>query len=315
MIPGDQGQVNSCVAWGIEYGAMGLLENRDRGSSQFENPSNLWATGGMAPMYNYSQTVQGNDGGSSFNDNLAVATTQGNDDQSNYTQGNFDWMSQPTASEQVRASNWVLGSYQNLNSFDAIKAALAAGSPVELGIEVTPAFESNTSGYYPDPNNSDDDSTSLGTHGPVAVGYDSYGLLVENSWGPFWDQGGYVHISWDWLNGSTTDGPTTNLFTAIAIQSLNHYTPPTPPNPTPPPPAPKLTAHPFSVTKNRTATFRFTDARRGVRFQFLNGNKYQSITSPKVFRHLSFRVHTFSVRAIDSHGTSRVTTFTWRVKR
>src|ERR1039458_7970570 len=80
-------------------------------------------------------------------------------------------------------------------------------------------------------------------------------------------------------------------------------------------PAPKLTAHPFSVTKNRTATFRFTDARRGVRFQFLNGNKYQSITSPKVFRHLSFRVHTFSVRAIDSHGTSRVTTFTWRVKR
>src|SRR5450755_205921 len=58
------GQVGSCAAWGTTYTAMGLLENRDRGSSQFENPSNVWGVGGMAPMYAYSQTVVGNDGGS-----------------------------------------------------------------------------------------------------------------------------------------------------------------------------------------------------------------------------------------------------------
>ena len=61
MIPGDQGQVGSCAAWGTTYTAMGLLENRDRGSSQFENPSNIWGVGGMAPMYAYSQTVVGNE--------------------------------------------------------------------------------------------------------------------------------------------------------------------------------------------------------------------------------------------------------------
>ena len=48
---------------------------------------------------------------------------------------------------------------------------------------MTEAFEDTTSGYYPDSDSYYDDYSALGGHAVVAVGYDSDGLIVENSWG------------------------------------------------------------------------------------------------------------------------------------
>ncbi len=137
MIPGNQGQVSSCAAWGTTYTAMGLVENRDRGSSQFENPSNIWSVGGMAPKYAYSQTVQGKDGGSYITDNLDIARRQGIDDRRDYWQGNFDWQTPPTSAERSRAANWKLAAYRSIRTDRAsLEAALAAGEPVVIGIQV-----------------------------------------------------------------------------------------------------------------------------------------------------------------------------------
>jgi C1A family cysteine protease len=231
-VPGDQGQVNACVAWGTAYTAMGVLENMDHYQGLWDNPFNSLPGGGGSAMYVYSQICGGQDNGSRFDDAVAVETAQGDDEQSDYTQGEADWWDQPTAQETTNAANWVLAAGVDIGTDQySIEQAISDGEPVVLGIQVTQAFENNTSGNYPDPNDYyDDDYTSLGGHAPTAVGYDSGGLIVENSWGPNWDNGGYVHISWDWLENTYQDSGEPDLYQAVAMVGMSHVAPaPMPP--------------------------------------------------------------------------------------
>jgi hypothetical protein len=179
-------------------------------------------------MYVYSQTCGGVDNGSYIDDDVAVETSQGDDEHSDYTQGEVDWWDSPTAQETANAKNWRLATGYDIGTDQySIEQAISSGEPVVLGIEVTQAFENNTSGNYPDPNDYvDDDYTSLGGHAPTAVGYDSDGLIVENSWGPKWDNGGYVHISWDWLENTYQDSGQPDLYQAVAMAGIRHVAPP-----------------------------------------------------------------------------------------
>ena len=189
-VPGDQGTVGSCAAWATAYTAMGVLENMDHCQGFWDNSFNALPGGGGSAMYVYSQThLNGGDNGSNLDDDVAVETSQGDDEHSDYTQGEADWWGLPTAQETANAQNWRLATSYDIGTDQySIEQAISNNEPVVLGIEVTQAFENNTSGYYPDPNDYvDDDYTSLGGHGPTAVGYDSDGLIVENSWGPYWD--------------------------------------------------------------------------------------------------------------------------------
>ena len=229
-IPGDQGLVNSCVAWGTAYTAMGVLENMDHNQGLWDNPFDGLPGGGGSAMYVYSQICGGEDNGSYLDDGVAVETSQGVDEDSDYTQGEADWWDPPTAQETANAQNWVLAAGYDIGTDQySIEQAISNNEPVVLAIEVTEAFENNTSGDYPDPNDYfDDDYTALGGHAPTAVGYDSDGLIVENSWGPYWDNGGYVHISWDWLENTYQDSGEPDLTQAVAMVGMSHYYPPAP---------------------------------------------------------------------------------------
>ena len=260
-VPGDQGQVGSCAAWGTAYTAMGVLENMDHAQGFWDNPLDLLPGGGGSAMYVYSQTCGGVDNGSYILDNVAVEISQGDDEQSDYTQGESDWRDQPTAQETANARNWVLAAGHDIGTDQySIEQAISNNEPVVLGIAVTRAFENNTSGNYPDPNNPYDDSHSLGGHAPCAVGYDAGGLIVENSWGPYWDNGGYVHISWAWLEGQSTDSRWPNLNQAVAMVGMSHFaapapTPVTPPvTPPVPPPVPAPAVSGFTPTSGPVGT-------------------------------------------------------------
>ena len=223
-VPGDQGQVNACAAWGTAYTAMGVLENMDHFQGVWDNPFDGLPGGGGSAMYVYSQICGGEDNGSYIDDNVAVETSQGDDEQSDYTQGETDWRDQPTAQETANAQSWVLAAGYDIGTDQySIEQAISGGEPVVLGIQVTQAFENNTSGNYPDPNDyADDDYSSLGGHAPTAVGYDSDGLIVENSWGPYWGNGGYVHITWDWLENTYQDSGQPDLTQAVAMVGMSH---------------------------------------------------------------------------------------------
>ena len=312
-VPGDQGQVDSCGAWATAYTAMGLLENMDHAQGLWDNSFDGLPSGGGSAMYVYSQTCGGADDGSYLDDDVSIETSQGDDEASDYSQGEADWWDLPSAQETANAKNWVLAAGDDIGTDQySIEQAISNDEPVVLGIEVTQAFENNTSGSYPDPNDySDDDYTSLGGHAVTAVGYDTDGLTVENSWGPSWDNGGYVHISWDWLEGTYQDSGEPDLTQAVAMVGMSHCAPaPTPtPTPTSPPPTTTVTGadaswHDSPVTLTLTAT---DPGGPGINYTdySMDGGSWMvgtSLTVPAPANHSNDGIHTVRYSSTDNDG-------------
>jgi C1A family cysteine protease len=192
MPVGDQGQLGSCASWATVYGAMGYWENRDRRVTP----------GGGEPMYVYSQISHGRDNGSTIEQPLAIAKTQGVDTRRDYLQGDFNFTSQPSTHERQSAGHWKDSGYRDMTPTQAnIESALASGKPVVVGINVYYDFWSNqnidVNGVYPmlGPGN----RTYEGDHAVVALGYNPTGLVIENSWGTKWGRRGYATLRWSWV--------------------------------------------------------------------------------------------------------------------
>ncbi|WP_392482302.1 C1 family peptidase [Nostoc sp. C110] len=110
-----------------------------------------------------------------------------------------------------------LGTTEDILLF-RIKAALAAGFPCAFGFTMYYSIEDlNPSGYIPYPVKND---KVKGGHAVVAVGYDDHkvienpdgsrrsqgALLIRNSWGTDWGEGGYGWLPYDYvLEGLTND--------------------------------------------------------------------------------------------------------------
>jgi hypothetical protein len=222
VAPGNQGAVGSCVTWAIDYGMLGWWANY---SGHAGKP--------FAPMYTYSQINGGVDRGSSPISALQVALTQGSDTRADYTQGDYDWSDQPTAAERANAAHYKIKSYTTLfmganqaGSAGLIKNALATNHPVAIVMAVRHGFDV----LGASPSAVDDDITSAirGYHEVLAVGYDSAGLIIENSWGTGWANAGFGRLSWrvvlnDVWEGDTIDGfapltpPTVSTPTATLV--------------------------------------------------------------------------------------------------
>lgn len=80
-----------------------------------------------------------------------------------------------------------------------LKAALAEGAPIIFGATLYQSFESEavrTSGIVPYPDRLE---APIGGHAMLAVGYEGADVIVRNSWGPGWGQGGYCRMPFDYL--------------------------------------------------------------------------------------------------------------------
>ncbi|MFD8324985.1 C1 family peptidase [Streptomyces lydicus] len=193
--PGQQGQVGSCAAWAIDYTAYTILEREQK-----------IAAYPRAPMYTYAQISKGNDNGSSPQQHFKIAMEQGVDSKPHYWQGDFDYTTQPTASERAGAAHWKLSGYTPLHTGRRIKAevkaALAKGEPVVISMRVYNSFfhlnarKAASYTYYPASG-----EQYAGGHGVTVVGYNSKGVRVENSWGPDWGDHGFVNLPWKFLAG------------------------------------------------------------------------------------------------------------------
>jgi len=196
---GNQGAVGSCVSWAIAHGMLGWYLNKAGTPKSF------------APMYLYSQInalgAYGLDGGSYATDAMKVVLSQGNDLRSNYWQGDYDWVTQPTDAERTNAklfkyeglkSSVLFARHPNgggtLDNVNAIKQALAKGQPVAIAFAVRDGFYRMS---YQSPIDNDTTSMSAGYHEVLALGYNDQGLLIQNSWGTGWGLSGYGRLSWN----------------------------------------------------------------------------------------------------------------------
>jgi Papain family cysteine protease len=197
---GDQGSVGSCVAWTIAHSMMGWYATRAGLSPRT-----------FSPMYMYSQINVGEsqlkDLGSHPTYGLAEAVSQGNDSESDYWQGDINWGDPPNASERNNANGFKLTGYTTLFANpsgggsigeDAIKTAIANTQPVAIMLPVRPGFDSLTATNTLD---TDQSGKSRGLHEVLAVGYNSYGLLIQNQWGTGWGSGGYARLAWNVVRG------------------------------------------------------------------------------------------------------------------
>jgi hypothetical protein len=213
--PGDQGQVGSCVTWAIDYALLGWYS---RYSSVIGQP--------FAPMYTYSQINGGVDGGAIPTDALRVAATQGSDTRVHYTQGDYDWSHQPTAAERANAAHFKIKGYTTLfagagqaGATTSVKHALATKHPVAIEMAVRHGFD--YLGASESAVDGDVTSPIRGYHEVLAVGYDSAGVIVQNSWGATWAGDGFGRISWQVVQHDVWEADTIEGFV------------------TPPPPVPR----------------------------------------------------------------------------
>jgi hypothetical protein len=205
MTPGNQGAVNSCVTWAIDYALLGWYS---RYTGLVGAP--------FAPMYTYSQINGGGDWGSEPAAALRLAVAQGNDTRADYPQGDTNWKTLPTSAQHTNAGRFRIKGFTVLfaasnqpGNSTALQQALATNHPVAITLAVRHGFDYLAKGSTA----TDTDTTSAirGNHEVLAVGYDATGLIVENSWGTGWANGGFGRISWtvvqhDVVEAETIDG-------------------------------------------------------------------------------------------------------------
>lgn len=121
-------------------------------------------------------------------------------------------------------------------NLDVIKAQLAAGVPVVVGISAYASFESfsvQQTGVVPMPDVLSEDF--LGGHAVAIVGYDDTTslFLAKNSWGTGWGDEGYLHIPYAYI---LSDELTSEIFaiTPLGAAVIDPSSPPPSAQPTQP---------------------------------------------------------------------------------
>jgi len=171
----------------------------------------------FAPMYTYTQE-RGPQGGSRATDDLDVAQYQGNDTVADYQAhgddpyGNtlgYDTVSfslpKPSTAEQANAKQYMIKGHHSVwAQYDGIGSTAQSLLENELGNNKRPvAIASYLGTNFTMANITKDNPyyttngyRQEGSHEMLALGYDSWGLYVQNSWGQSFGVNGRFWMSW-----------------------------------------------------------------------------------------------------------------------
>lgn len=111
------------------------------------------------------------------------------------------FLTQAPSSELIAKGkqNRIVTGYKTVTTLSAVKKGLADGMPVVLAMRVFSSMGNTPkSGLLPMPTNKD---TFQGGHAVLAVGYDNEKrvIIVRNSWGTNWADGGYFYMPYEYL--------------------------------------------------------------------------------------------------------------------
>jgi len=192
----DQGQLGSCTANAIASGLREyLLINKA-----------TWIALSRLFLYWEERNLEGTvneDSGAEIRDGMKVLNKIGVCPEIDWPYDISTFTNTPTDKMVADATPYKIVEYHRIISLEQLKAALAEGLPVVIGIEVYESFESNTvakTGIVPLPNTSRE--KYLGGHAVLVVGYDDdkKQMIVRNSWGTDWGDKGYFYLPYDYYN-------------------------------------------------------------------------------------------------------------------
>jgi len=197
----DQGQLGSCTANAIVSGLREyLLEQKA-----------AWVALSRLFLYwqerNMEDTVS-EDSGAEIRDGMKVLNQIGVCPEVDWPYDISTFTNPPTDKMVADTAPYKVAEYHRITSLAQLKAALAEGLPVVIGIEVYESFESDdvaSSGVVPMPDTTKEQD--LGGHAVLVVGYDDdkSQLIVRNSWGITWGDLGYFYLPYDYYNKYSSD--------------------------------------------------------------------------------------------------------------
>jgi C1A family cysteine protease len=194
----DQGDLGSCTANAI---GAALEFDQIKQKLAYSVPSRLF-------IYYNERALEGtidSDSGAQIRDGIKSVASQGACPETMWPYVEASFATRPAAQCYKFANLHPAVSYARVaQDAGQMKAVLAGGFPIVLGITVYESFESDDvakTGIVPMPAASE---ATLGGHAVMAVGYDdaSQRFLIRNSWGTDWGMGGYFTIPYAYLTNS-----------------------------------------------------------------------------------------------------------------
>ncbi|WP_122628272.1 C1 family peptidase [Lucifera butyrica] len=198
----DQGELGSCTANAIASGLREYLELK--AGQSLTTLSRLF-------LYYEERLLEGTvneDSGAEIRDGMKVLNQIGVCPEADWPYDISTFTNPPNNKDVADAAAFKVSEYHRIASLTQLKAALAEGLPVVIGIEVYASFESDEvakTGIVPIPDKSKEQY--LGGHAVLVVGYDDSRnmLIVRNSWGDSWGDKGYCYLPYDYFNQYSSD--------------------------------------------------------------------------------------------------------------
>lgn len=208
---GFQGKQNSCTGWTVAYAVKSFQENRELGWGYSQAKL-------FSPSFIYNQVNEGKDEGADLKDVMDFVVKHGTVPLALMPYDEEDFQKPPSEAAKRLALGFRALGYRRINEKDVmlVKSYLAAGEPVMIVTEVFETFLKrgmrNSGGIYKEAK-----GKNHGHHSLVAVGYDDakHAVMVLNSWGKEWGEGGYGWIDY-------------NFFPRVTLRAYILYDTPTP---------------------------------------------------------------------------------------
>lgn len=194
----NQTTLGSCTANSV-VGALEYLENLTGNTgSLFENFSRLF-------VYYNTREIGGTleeDSGGSLRDTIKALANFGTCNETVWTYDIEKFRIRPCEECYSEGVTHKITEYSRLDSFPDMLSCLAAGFPFVFGFSVYTGFEGPAMASTGVLNLPGADEIFMGGHAVCAVGYDmdAKTVLVRNSWGADWGQGGYFTIPFAYIS-------------------------------------------------------------------------------------------------------------------
>ena len=186
----DQGNLSSCTGNAIA-GAIDLIDRKNQNKPL--RVSRLF-------IYYQERLLEGTisqDRGAYIRDGIKACYTVGAPLESIWPYNISKFATNPSSVAYADAAKRKVVSYAKCGDFNAVKNALAAGTPIVVGFYVYSSFDTASvakTGIMPYPNTTKEQL--LGGHAVCLVGYDDTHnwFIARNSWGPNWGDHGYFYM-------------------------------------------------------------------------------------------------------------------------